>query len=282
MSQPTTFGSFSTTPQPSNFSKDFLESNSIIAKFAWLFLVIFFFVILLQIGTALLAYFFSKSSSLQKLFTGSTDAKQSQIFYQDPSNNPHNTINRSQNESDGLEFTWSTWIFINNLQYLDGQYRHIFHKGNYDLNSSTGLNFPNNAPGLYITPHTNTLVVIMNTFDKINKEITIPDIPLNKWVNVIIRCENKTLDVYVNGTITRSVTLDGVPKQNYGDVYVTMNGGFDGYVSNLWYYNYALGIAAIQNLVSSGPNTKIVSGSNMSYNNNQETDYLSLRWYFQP
>jgi hypothetical protein len=54
----------------------------------------------------------------------------------------------------------------------------------------------------------------MNTFNVINEEITIPDVPLNKWVNVIIRCQNTTLDVYINGTITRSVELTGVPKQN--------------------------------------------------------------------
>jgi hypothetical protein len=55
----------------------------------------------------------------------------------------------------------------------------------------------------------------MNTFSVINEQIVIPDLPLNKWVNVIIRCENTTLDVYINGTITRSHMLHGVPKQNY-------------------------------------------------------------------
>jgi hypothetical protein len=141
---------------------------------------------------------------------------------------------------------------------------------------TNGLNFPNNAPGLYIAPDTNELVVIMNTFEEINKEITIPNIPLNKWVNVIIRCQNRTLDVYVNGTITRSVELLGVPKQNYGNVYVAMNGGFNGYISNLWYYNYALGTAEIQNISNKGPNTKMV-GSTL---NDTNTDYLSLRWFF--
>jgi hypothetical protein len=136
---------------------------------------------------------------------------------------------------------------------------------------------PNNAPGLYIAPNTNTLVVVMNTFDVINEEISVPDIPLNKWVNVIIRCQNTTLDVYVNGTITRSVDLVGVPKQNYGDVFVAMNGGFDGYVSNLWYYNYALGTAAIQKLTTNGPNTKMVGSNGM---NDKLFDYLSLRWFF--
>ena len=51
-------------------------------------------------------------------------------------------------------------------------------------------------------------------------------------MNIIIRVQNSAMDVYINGTITRSVELAGVPKQNYGDVFVGLNGGFDGYVSN--------------------------------------------------
>jgi hypothetical protein len=119
----------------------------------------------------------------------------------------------------------------------------------------------------------------MNTFNVINEEVLIPDIPLNKWVNVIIRCKNTTLDVYVNGTITRSINLIGVPKQNYGDVYVAMNGGFSGNISNLWYYNYALGTSKIQSIVQNGPNTKMVSSSGSGIDNNM-FDYLSLRWFF--
>jgi hypothetical protein len=204
------------------------------------------------------------------------DAKHQIVFPQDPSNNDAVTIYRSVNENQGIEFTWSVWIFINNLQYLEGQYKHIFHKGNSNL-EQTGLNFPNNAPGLYLAPNTNSLVVMMNTFNVINEEITIPDVPVNKWFNVIIRCKNTTLDVYANGTIIRSINLVGVPKQNYGDVYVGMNGGFDGNVSNLWYYNYALGTAAIQKIVSDGPNTTMIGNNGM---NDKSRNYLSLRWFF--
>ena len=119
----------------------------------------------------------------------------------------------------------------------------------------------------------------MNTFNDINEETVIPDIPLNKWVNVIIRCQNNKLDVYVNGTITRSVQLMGVPKQNYGDVFVAGNGGFNGYISNLWYYNYALGTSDIANISAKGPNTTLTSTSSIN-TILKDQNYLSLRWYF--
>jgi Concanavalin A-like lectin/glucanases superfamily len=269
------FSSFSTN-QVSYGDRGFAESNSLIAKFAFLFLVIFAFIVLLRVGIVMVSYLFKQTDS-PKLINGMVDAKQLIVFPQQPSTKGAATIYRSVNASDGIEFTWSVWIFIDNLVYKDGFYKHIFYKGNSDGLETNGLNFPNNAPGLYIAPKTNALVVMMNTFDVINEEIVIPDIPLNKWLNVIIRCQNNTLDVYINGTVSRSVELTGVPKQNYGEVYVGMNGGFDGYISNLWYYNYALGTAEIHKLASKGPNTKMTGTNGV---NSKNTDYLSTRWFF--
>jgi hypothetical protein len=269
-----TFNSFSTNK--GNFgSEDFFNSNSLVVKFSFLLLVIFGFVIFLRLGIFLIGYLLQPSDS-PRLIDGMVEADQLIIFPQDPSSNGSVTIYRSVNANEGIEFTWSVWIFIEDLQTNKGIYKHIFSKGNSDLNEN-GLIQPNNAPGLYIAPHTNTLVVIMNTFNVINEEVLIPDIPMNKWVNVIIRCQNSTLDVYINGTIARSINLVGVPKQNYGDVYVAMNGGFSGYISNLWYYNYALGTSAIQDLMYKGPNTTMIGSSGI---NNKMNDYLSLRWFF--
>jgi hypothetical protein len=256
--------------------KDFLNSSSIIARASFLLLVFLIFVITLKLGLQFLIGIFNRVNNSPMLINGMVDSSQMITIPQDPSSQGAVTLYRSTNATDGIEFTWSVWIYINNLQYQSGKYRHIFSKGNANIESS-GLNFPNNAPGLYIAPNTNELVVIMNTFEVINEEIKIPDIPINKWINVIIRCKNRNLDVYINGTITRSLQLVGVPKQNYGNVYVSLNGGFSGYTSNLQYFNYALGTLAIQNLVQKGPSTKMAGSSSMNLKN---PDYLSLRWYF--
>jgi hypothetical protein len=270
-----TFKSFSTnTGQSNSGTNEFLASNSLVAKFAFLLLVVFAFVILLNVGISILARFLQPTDS-PHLIDGMVDAKQLIVFPQDPADSSAVTIYRSVNENKGIEFTWSVWIFIEDLKYLQGQYRHVFYKGNSDLEKN-GMNFPNNAPGLYIAPNTNALVVMMNTFKSINEEVIIPDIPLNKWVNVIIRVQNTVMDIYINGTITRSTQLAGVPKQNYGDVFVGMNGGFSGYISNLWYYNHALGTLEIQRLVNKGPNTKMIGESGI---NSKDTNYLSLRWF---
>lgn len=275
MGEMNNFNTFATVNKNAFGLNDFLNSDNLVIKFIFIILVIMLFAIFFRIGVMFVTWLFSPSMS-PKLINGMVDAKQMIVFKQDPSFNDAKTIYRSVNAVDGLEFTWSVWIYINDLQYLNNQYRSIFYKGNSDLNQN-GLNFPNNAPGLYIAPNSNDLIVMMNTFDIINQEIKVPDIPLNKWVNVIIRCQNTKLDVYINGTITRSLTLNGVPKQNYGDVFVAMNGGFDGYISNLWYYNYALGIADINGIINKGPNTKMIGSNGIQL---KRPDYLSLRWYF--
>ena len=268
-------------PSPSS-SSEFLNSNSLVAKIAFILLIIFAFVVLLQIGISCLNWYFTPQNN-PKLIDGMVDATQLLVIPQDPSAIGAVTIPRSDNATDGIEFTWSVWIYIDNMTTNEGRYKCVFYKGNdYTDNPDAvagglGLNFPNNAPGLYIAPNTNDLVVFMNTFNVINEEITINDIPLNKWVNVIIRVQNTTMDVYVNGTITKSHQLHGVPKQNYGDVYVGMNGGFAGNISNLWYYDHALGTSKKEKIASDGPNLTLKGDISI---NATKTNYLSLRWFF--
>lgn len=260
-------------------TKEFLKSNSIVAKFAFLLLVLLVFVILLRLGSSLLSWLFSPKQN-PILIDGMVDAKQMLRIPQNPSINGAIPILRSNDQTDGLVFTWSVWIYIEELQYRQNEYKHIFHKGNDDINVTTvpiGMNQPNNAPGLYIAPNTNDLVVVMNTFDNINEEVIIPDIPISKWVNVIIRVDDQhKLDVYINGRLARRHILNGVPKQNYGDVFVSMNGGFSGYTSELRYFAEAIGTNKIQSIVDAGPNMTM-KGSSI---NSSKPHYLSLRWFF--
>ena len=101
----------------------------------------------------------------------------------------------------------------------------------------------------------------MNSFadNRVQETVMIDNIPLNKWVNLIFRCKDKSLDIFINGIVTKNVTLRAPPRQNYENVYMHLNKGYSGYTSNLWYYNYAIGTAAINDIVRGGPNTKLAS-----------------------
>lgn len=281
------FGSVSQGPRMSDFgsnkylsgTKEFLESNSIVAKFAFLMLVLLVFVLLLRLGASILGWLLQPNSS-PMVVDGMIDAKQMMVVPQDPSISGAVPILRSKNDPNGIAFTWSVWVLIDDVTYRQDQYKHIFHKGNDSISrdaGTKGLSQPNNAPGLYISPGTNDLVVVMNTFDRINEEIVIKDIPINKWVNVIIRVnEQHQLDVYINGRLVKRHILTGVPKQNYDDVYVAMNGGFSGYISSLRYFAEAIGTNKIQSIVDAGPNMKMIGDSGMK----SFPRYLSLRWFF--
>lgn len=260
-------------------TKEFLQSNSIVAKFAFLLLVLILFILALRLGTSLLAWIFSPKSN-PILIDGMIDSKHMMRIPQNPGSTGAIPIQRSVNKKEGLEFTWSVWMYIDDLTYRENEYRHVFHKGNDNINLTNvpiGMNQPNNGPGLYIAPSTNNLVVVMNTFNKINEEVVIEDIPINKWINVIIRVSYQNrLDVYINGRLARRHILNSVPKQNYGDVFVSMNGGFSGHTSSLRYFTNAIGTNEIQSIVNDGPNMTPVDKDLI----NSKPRYLSLRWFF--
>lgn len=273
-------------------SKNFLQSNSIVAKFAFLILVLILFMMLLSLGSFILTKVFSKDHN-PILIDGMINSRQMMIIPQNPSKKGAKPIHRSNNERDGLEFTWSVWIFVNDFGVKETEMKHVFHKGNDNISlggsgGEDGINYPNNSPGLYITPRLDGqgkgdmagLKIIMNSFEKINEEIIVKDLPLHKWVNIIIRVTKQSqLDVYINGTLVKRHILAGVPKQNYGDVYVSMNGGFDGNTSNLRYFEEAIGTNKIQSIVNKGPNTNYVAG-NLGVGGG-DNKYLSTRWYMK-
>ncbi len=260
-----------------NGSKEFFESNSMIARLSFILLLLLAFIILLRIGVNILTWYYSPSKDVH-FIDGMQSANQMKRFIQDPVQDGSKTILRSKNEDQGIEFTWSVWMYVEDITTGAGKYRHVFHKGdNPERVGDDGKIYPNNAPGLYLAPNTNNLYVVMNTYNNYNEEIMIPGIPLQKWVNVVIRVKNITMDVYVNGTISQSVLLDGVPKQNFGDVWLCANGGFGGYVSNLWYYSHALGASQIATIARNGPSRKMLGAQGME---DKKDDYLSLRWYF--
>ena len=70
--------------------------------------------------------------------------------------------------------------------------------------------------------------------------------------------------------------LNDVPKQNYDDVYINMNGGFSGYVSDLKYFDHGVTIREVNNLIRSGPD---LSSDDSISTGSVNPPYLSLDWY---
>tara|TARA_E500000178_G_scaffold318269_1_gene339489 strand:+ start:1 stop:978 length:978 start_codon:yes stop_codon:yes gene_type:complete len=258
-------------------STSFLQSNTLIAKFAFLILVLIGFMILLNLGVKIIGYF-TKPSGDPKLVNGTMNAANEVVIPQDPKNSQSIPILRSNNQNKGLEFSWSLWMYINDTSKTP-KFSHVFNKGNATFDKD-GIATVNNGPGLYIENENNNLVVVMNTVDVNNpvEVLVVKDIPLRKWFHCVIRIENTDLDVYINGTIVARAQMQDVPKQNYENVNICKNGGFNGNIADLQYFDKAMSIFQINNIVAWGRNTS-------SANENASGDatgfpyYLSNLWY---
>ena len=255
----------------------FLESNTLIAKFAFLIFVLIIFMILLSLGVKIIGYFM-KPNNEPKLINGTMNGSNEVTIYQDPKNGDSIPILRSNNQNKGIEFTWSVWIYINDIN-KNTKYSHIFNKGNATFDDS-GMATVNNGPGLYLDNETNNLVIAMNTVSLSNKQelLNVKNIPLRKWVNCVIRIENTALDVYINGGIVARTVLQDVPKQNYQNVNICKNSGFNGNLADLQYFDKSLSIFQINNIVSRGRNTRAATEGS----SNDATGfphYLSNLWY---
>ena len=213
-----------------------------------------------------------------KLINGTINGSNEVIISQDPKNSEAIPVLRSNNQNKGIEFTWSLWMYINDISKTP-RYSNVFNKGNASYRDD-GIATVNNGPGLYIDNETNDLVVVMNTVDVNDYEeiIVIKDIPLRKWFHCAIRIENTALDVYVNGSIVSRAVLQDVPKQNYQNINVCKNGGFNGNLSDLQYFDKAISIFQINNIVSWGRNTS-AANENASGDASGFPYYLSNLWY---
>jgi hypothetical protein len=113
---------------PNNGSNSFLESNNMFSKFAFLLLLLLAFIFLFRVGVSFISWIFKPSSS-PHLINGMVDASLAKTIYQQPGYNSI-PIYRSVNERSGIEFTWSFWIYIKDINYDKVTYSSIFYKGN--------------------------------------------------------------------------------------------------------------------------------------------------------
>ena len=284
-----------------NLTNDFLNSNTLIAKASFLLLVIIIFSFLFYIISKLIIYLLSPSETPYLLY-GMKDATTPLSIPQSMDNNNAIPVLRSKNQYDGIEFSYSFWMYINEADYNDDiDYRHVFHKGSLKDGDPPGVYGPNNCPGVYLyngkKQFSNNLIekypllgmlVRLNIFQdnesnehpyKIYDDVYIDGIPIKKWVCVIIRLTSQNvLDIYINGNLTKRHQLTNIVKQNYDNVYINYkNGGFRGNLSNLRYYNYALGTYEIEKIVEQGPNLNMAENTNIK---NSAPQYLSSQWYF--
>ena len=282
-------------------TKEFLQSNTLIARATFIMLVLVIFCILYILISKIIIYILSPSETPYLLY-GMKPAETTETIPQ-PLINKHSVqILRSKNEYEGVEFTYSFWMYIESIPTNETKdFFSVFHKGSDKLGEDgNGLYGPNNSPGVYLYKGKRNLsdnlqdkypvlgmLVRLNVYQntehterpfKYYDDVFIDGIPIKKWVGVVIRLTSQNIvDIYINGNLTKRHKLSNVVKQNYDNIYLNANGGFPGFMSNLKYYNYAIGTFEIDNLTGKGPNLKMTKNNNIR---KSKPYYLSNQWYF--
>jgi hypothetical protein len=210
--------------------------------------------------------FIEKSKESPYIFKGSKNAKRSLVINQDPRYSSSIPLKRSHGKKDA-EFSYTLWLLIENTEYRYGEWKHIFHKGNDSA-------YPLRAPGLYLHPRDNTLRVYMNTNKDILEYVDIQNIPVRKWVHVSLVLEGRALNIYINGKLKTKKVFETVPRQNYGNLWVSLFGGFEGFLSKMRYHNYALEYPEVESIVKDGPSKDACTDTG------EQPPYLEDNWWY--
>jgi hypothetical protein len=256
-------------------------------------LVVVVYLVLLFIE---LLYNYVNRMSLNKTallpYTYSTDTK-TIVIPQNPNVAGAKPVHLSSNENSGIEFSYSFYLYVNPASFRQELgLLHLFHKG-------YSSQFPLLAPGVYMRSDKNTLRVYMNTYRTWNNFVEVDNIPVNKWVHIVIVCKNNSLEIFINGNLKKKLSFDGfAPYQNYQDIVCfsqrrinlkkatipsvdqdgfNVFGNVKGLLSKLDYYSYALCYSEIQQIMNEGPSKKMDSSVNMT----DTPPYLDDTWWIQ-
>lgn len=185
---------------------------------------------------------------------------------------------------DGGEFTVSTWIYVSNWNHRAGRNKSILRLGGptfdtiriylggrkpkvhvriqtKEVNSSlqtvpTNPNQPNEES---LTANT-----LQTVFDSIQNDsglldstpmCDLPEIDLQRWVNLVVTVNGRTVDVYVDGKLARSCVMPSFFKVDAAgySAYLLSYGGFGGQIASTTMYDSALNPEAVYKNYIAGP-----------------------------
>ena len=155
---------------------------------------------------------------------------------------PHKQTRFSQ-VSKGLNFTQSFWIYIKDWNYRFMNEKFILDKGGFLI---------------YLGSKNNNLYIEIPVLNKTRPEqIVYENLPVQKWINIVVLLENRYLDIWLNGKLYHSKHLENVPDlKPKSDIIYLPNGGFSGYISRIYHYENNISKSKIKDIFKSGPINK--------------------------
>lgn len=196
----------------------------------------------------ILGYIFPNNTKLSSM---SEATKQQTIDAKSLSSNNNST-----------NYTYSSWIYIEDWNYKFGEKKTILGRLDNDKNPGPLMELGAMENDLIVSvscyptktsgDEKNTTTNNSNIKPLIHK-CKVHNIPLQKWVNIIISLYGRTLDVYIDGKLVRTCLLPGVVKvYQTSPVLITPNGGFSGWTSNFQYFSNATNPQEAYDIYKSG------------------------------
>ena len=179
--------------------------------------------VLITIIICLLLWWILNTAANYDIVDTIRDGKDGQVY--------RKTLPKSVNRVDGIEFSYSGWLRIDDFAFKFGVPKVIFVKGSADLTTA--------CPALVIDANTNTLLLKVDTFG-VQETISIVSVPAKKWLHFVINVNQEAVDVYINGILYAHHILSQLPKQNSASVLTSPDGGFAGKVVRIQYHPQTL------------------------------------------
>ena len=215
-------------------------------------------IVIVVLVLMLLRYLFTDPSTLQNMQDGKTST----------------TISASSLATNGANvpssnFSYSIWFYINNWNYRYGQQKVIFGRmgtpSAQGASSISGVNGLDPCPAVVLGAVENNVSVSLGCYPGANQTPTTPggntvvhtctvaNVPIQKWVNLIVSVYGRSMDLYIDGKLVRTCLLPGVASvNNASNVYVTPMGGFDGWTSKLQYFPNSMNPQEAWNIYTQG------------------------------
>ncbi len=159
----------------------------------------------------------------------------------------------SSESGNASNFTYSVWFYVDDWNYRYGEPKVIFGRmgspsvgGTGSVDGVSGLD---PCPAVVLGAVENNVVISLGCYPGANEvpsnplgktivhNCKITNVPIQKWVNLLISVYGRTLDVYLDGKLVKTCLLPGVAKVNQeAPVFLTPRGGFAGWTSKLQYW----------------------------------------------
>ena len=231
---------------------------------------IIFIVVLILIIYILFRYMFNDINTLQQNVLNGQNATTIQA----------STLATNGSNIATNNFAYSIWFYVNDWNYRYGEPKVVYGRMGTP-SAGGGVNSMSPCPAVVLGAIENNLSIALSCYPSLDNEPTpsdtttasavvhtcnVANVPIQKWVNLLISVYGRTLDVYLDGKLVKTCLLPGISMVNTNaNVYITPKGGFSGWTSKFQYWPNSLNPQDAWNIYTQGYGSSVLGNLFGSY-----------------